>query len=81
MAVESLMLDSEGEEACCEGKLSEGDTNVFASLLHVADHCLYKIVRWARNLPHFGNVSVSLTDVGMQSYVYISKGVQFCNVF
>ena len=61
MAVESLMLDSEGEEACCEGKLSEGDTNVFASLLHVADHCLYKIVRWARNLPHFGNVSVSVS--------------------
>ena len=59
MTVESLMHDNDEEEDCCKGKLSESDTNLFASLLHIADHCLYKIVRWARNLPHFGNVSVS----------------------
>ena len=63
MAVESLMHDNEEEEECCEGKLSESDTNLFASLLHIADHCLYKIVRWARNLPHFGNISVSEQNV------------------
>ncbi|KAK2172855.1 hypothetical protein NP493_924g02009 [Ridgeia piscesae] len=57
MTVESLMHDNDEEEDCCKGKLSESDTNLFASLLHIADHCLYKIVRWARNLPHFGNVS------------------------
>ena len=59
IAVESLMTEEEGEQGCCEGKLREGDTDLFASLLHISDHCLYKIVRWARNLPDFSNVSVS----------------------
>jgi nuclear receptor subfamily 5 group A protein 3 len=57
-AVESLMMEEEEEHQCCAGKLQEGDTQYFSSLLHIADHCLYKIVRWARNLPDFANVSV-----------------------
>ena len=58
-AVESLMMEEEEEQACCAGKLLAGDTKMFGSLLHIADHCLYRIVRWARNLPDFANVSVS----------------------
>ncbi len=54
------MTEEEGEQSCCEGKLREGDTDLFASVLHIADHCLYKIVRWARNLPDFANVTVSI---------------------
>ena len=59
MAVESLLAEDDEEQACCEGKFAEDDPNLFASLLHLADHCLYKIVRWARNLPDFPSVSVS----------------------
>ena len=60
MAVESLMTEEEEEQACCEGKMAEGDDNLFGSLLHFADHCLYKIVRWARNLPDFASISVRI---------------------
>ena len=59
LTLESLMMEDEGEQACCEGKLREGDQDLFGSLLHIADHCLYKIVRWARNLPDFAAISVS----------------------
>ncbi len=52
------MTEEEAEDSCCEGKLREGDTDLFASLLHIADHCLYKIVKWARNLRDFSNISV-----------------------
>ncbi len=65
MAVESLMLDEE-EQPCCEGKMTADDQTPFASLLHIADHCLYKIVRWARNLPDFATVTVSVTYVTYQ---------------
>ena len=57
-AVESVMNEDELEQDCCRGKFQEGDDNLFVSLLHFADHCLYKIVRWARNLPDFASVSV-----------------------
>jgi hypothetical protein len=59
-AIETVMLEDEQQQAdCCVDKLTPGDTDTFASLLHFADHCLYKIVRWARNLPDFSGVSVS----------------------
>ena len=57
-AIESVMSEDETEQECCRGKFQEGDDNLFVSLLHFADHCLYKIVRWARNLPDFASVSV-----------------------
>ncbi len=60
IAMESLMTEEEGEKKCCEGLLREGDPKMFESLLHVSDHCLHKIVRWARNLPDFSSVSVSV---------------------
>ena len=45
---------------CCENKMVGDDPDMFSSLLHLADHCLYAIVRWARNLPYFVNVPVSM---------------------
>ena len=71
LAVEALMMDDDvagmggsltvdGTPSCCEGKLVDDDPDMFGSLLHLADHCLYKIVRWARNLPYFVNVPVSI---------------------
>ena len=59
MAIESLMNEEEGQQDCCRDKLTPNDSQLFLSLLHFADHCLYKIVRWARNLPDFSGVSVS----------------------
>ena len=57
-AVESVMTEDDGDQECCRGKFQGDDENLFVSLLHFADHCLYRIVRWARNLPDFGSVSV-----------------------
>ena len=47
-----------GEPGCCEGRLGEGDGDMFGSLLHITDHCLYKLVRWARGRPDFANIQV-----------------------
>ncbi len=63
ITLESLLMEDEGEQQCCDGKLRDGDSDLFGSLLHVADHCLYKIVRWARNLPDFAAISVSALSV------------------
>ena len=60
VTLESLMNEDDGEQECCKGKLRAGDTDLFGSLLHIADHCLYRIVRWARNLPQFADISVSI---------------------
>ncbi|ESO11590.1 hypothetical protein HELRODRAFT_71280 [Helobdella robusta] len=45
---------------CCESRLSHEDSDKFDSLLHLADHCLYKIVKWARVLPEF--ISITTDD-------------------
>ena len=60
LAAESLMDEEESTSRCCEGRLTSDDTDPFASLLHLTDHCLYRIVRWARNRPDFANISVML---------------------
>ena len=58
MAVESLMSEDDADQDCCRGKFVDGDETLFLSLLHFADHCLYKIVRWARNLLKVSNQAV-----------------------
>lgn len=50
-------LMPEEEEECCRNLLLPNDTEPLQSIMHIADHCLYKIVRWARNLPNFSNIS------------------------
>jgi len=58
LAAESLMDEEETTARCCEGRLTSDDPDPFASVLHLTDHCLYRIVRWARNRPDFANISV-----------------------
>ena len=60
LAAESLMDEEETTSRCCDGRLTTDDSDPFASLLHLTDHCLYRIVRWARNRPDFANISVIL---------------------
>ena len=67
LSVERIMTEDDIPEGgdmskvpvCCEDKLVGDDPNMFSSLLHLADHCLYAVVRWARSLPYFVNVPVS----------------------
>lgn len=57
LAVEVIMADDEEEQTCCHDKLTPEDADIFTSLLHFADHSLYKIVQWARNLPDFAQIT------------------------
>jgi hypothetical protein len=41
-------------------KFSDGDQNFFLTFLQIAEVRLYKLVRWARNLPQFSAISVSI---------------------
>ncbi|XP_067943901.1 uncharacterized protein [Watersipora subatra] len=43
-------------QACCKNRMNEGDTDKFNSMLHITEHRLYQIVKWARHLPNFLNV-------------------------
>lgn len=54
LAAEALMDNDEDEEL--ESRLSLQSGDPFKSLFHLIDHCLYKIVRWARNQPDFSRV-------------------------
>ncbi|XP_013419762.1 nuclear hormone receptor FTZ-F1 beta-like [Lingula anatina] len=56
MNVESLLSDEEPVAACCQDRMTASDRDQYNSLLHLADHRLYKIVRWARNLPDFAGI-------------------------
>lgn len=49
--------------------LSSSETNpdMIATLCNVADHRLYKIVKWCKSLPLFKNISVSFTN----SFIFI----------
>ena len=58
LTAEILMEEEESLPRCCENRLSPTDRDPFSSVLHLTDHCLYRIVRWARNRPDFANVSV-----------------------
>jgi len=61
LAAETLMDEEEATARCCEGRLTADDADPFSSLLHLTDHCLYRIVRWARNRPDFANISVCIS--------------------
>lgn len=60
LIAETLMAEEETLPRCCESRLTDDDPDPFGSLLHLTDHCLYRIVRWARNRPDFANISVNL---------------------
>ena len=73
------MAEDDEEQECCFGKLRSGDEDLFGSLLHLADHCLYRIVRWARNLPDFANVSVSILN-DIHATIPETKPIQLSSV-
>ena len=60
MNLESLLCDDDGGNELPTEKLSDMDPNMFGSLLQLAEIKLYKLVRWARNLPQFSAIAVGI---------------------
>lgn len=60
MNLESLMCDDDIPANISVDDFSLSNPNVFMTLLQLCELKLYKIVRWARNLPYFANISVSV---------------------
>lgn len=59
MNVESYLCEDENSTEFPPERLSENDPTFMLSLLQLAELRLYKLVRWARNLPQFSSISVS----------------------
>lgn len=57
MNLESLLCDDEIPQELGGDRLNMSDPSVFLTFLQLAELKLYKIVRWARNLPYFANIS------------------------
>lgn len=61
LALESFYEESsDSPMPCCVDKLTACDKHKFSSMLHITEHRLYQIVRWARHLPNFLSVKVSV---------------------
>ena len=60
MNLESLLCDDDIPASISAEDFSISNPNVFLTLLQLCELKLYKIVRWARNLPYFANISVSI---------------------
>lgn len=59
MVLESLYEESSSEpQPCCVERMTNFDKDKFNSMLHITEHRLYQIVKWARHLPNFLNVPV-----------------------
>lgn len=59
VGMESVLCDDEAEADFPMEKISDTDPNVIMSMLQLAELKLYKLVRWARNLPQFSSIAVS----------------------
>ncbi|KAF6023429.1 Hr39 [Bugula neritina] len=46
-------------QPCCANRMTEKDQHKFNSLLHLTEHRLHQVVRWARRLPHFANFDIN----------------------
>ncbi|KAK3610884.1 hypothetical protein CHS0354_009751 [Potamilus streckersoni] len=57
MNLESLMCEEDLPPELMEEKFSEDDPNLFLTVLQLTELKLYKIVRWARNLPQFASIA------------------------
>ncbi|XP_053380899.1 estrogen receptor-like [Mercenaria mercenaria] len=57
MNLESLLCDDDIPSSISAEDFSISNPNVFLTLLQLCELKLYKIVRWARNLPYFANIS------------------------
>lgn len=59
VGMESVLCEDEAEADFPMEKISDTDPNVIMSMLQLAELKLYKLVRWARNLPQFSSIAVS----------------------
>ncbi|KAL4219474.1 c4 zinc finger protein [Mactra antiquata] len=57
MNLESLLCDDDIPTSMSAEDFTMSNPNVFLTLLQLCELKLYKIVRWARNLPYFANIS------------------------
>ncbi|XP_061189413.1 nuclear hormone receptor FTZ-F1 beta-like [Saccostrea echinata] len=57
VGMESLLCDDETDTDFPMEKISDTDPNVIMSMLQLAELKLYKLVRWARNLPQFSSIA------------------------
>ena len=62
MSLESLLCDDDIPQEIGGDRLDMSDPSVFLTFLQLAELKLYKIVRWARNLPYFANISVRIYE-------------------
>ncbi|KAF6039960.1 Hr39 [Bugula neritina] len=57
--LEDLYEESRSEPMqCCVDKLTACDQHKFSSMLHLTEHRLHQVVRWARHLPNFMDIDV-----------------------
>lgn len=59
MNLESFLSDEDLSQEMGQEKISED--NMYTSLMQLTELRLYKLVRWARNLPQFSAIAVSHT--------------------
>lgn len=76
VGMESVLCDDEAEADFPMEKISDTDPNVIMSMLQLAELKLYKLVRWARNLPQFSSIAVSCAIgypccIQQRNYMYI----------
>lgn len=57
VGMESVLCEDEAEADFPMEKISDTDPNVIMSMLQLAELKLYKLVRWARNLPQFSSIA------------------------
>lgn len=57
------MLKADDDDIRDPGFFSIDDTNLLTNFLHVTDLRLYKIVKWARNLPCFTSTLVNFSMI------------------
>lgn len=86
LAAECLVEDEENAEI--ENQVSLSSSDPFESLFRLIDHCLYKIVRWARNQRDFANIMVSHRRVRgprlklpRNEYVSVIKAKKWIKIF
>lgn len=61
------MLKIDDDDIRDPGFFTIDDPNLLSNFLHVTDLRLYKIVKWARNLPCFTSTLVSLFNLVLKN--------------
>ena len=67
MNLEPQMSEDGDMEPCCEPLLTESDHDPAAAILHLAEHRLYRLIHWARQLPNFSAIETNDQIVLLQN--------------